>query len=311
MKINALFFSLIILSCFSLIILSCGSGNVVSDALHIDGEISADIETAVNYDIENSQPDIFDDGLVMADDSAVLADDAFVQADDSAVQIDDALEDIPEDLLKDAAEDVVQDFSPAFDVDINEDVFEITQGGFLWECDSAEQCNSGLCVEYMGKKVCTVECIEQCPFEWVCKKIVTATFCLSPQAFLCRPCEMSSVCVTPQGMESVCVKYDGNASFCGTFCDTDENCPEGYECKKSKVIEGGELKVCKKKEGLCECTDLYEGKNTSCEKGNEYGICKGYRECKDKTWSDCKGEEPVAEICDGKDTTAMRKLTKT
>jgi hypothetical protein len=109
-------------------------------------------------------------------------------------------------------------------------------------------------------------------------------------------------------MESVCVKYDGNASFCGTFCDTDENCPEGYECKKSKVIEGGELKVCKKKEGLCECTDLYEGKNTSCEKGNEYGICKGFRECKDKTWSDCKGEEPVAEICDGKDNNCNEKI---
>ena len=53
---------------------------------------------------------------------------------------------------------------------------------------------------------------------------------------------------------------------------------------------------------------MYEGKNTSCEKGNEYGICKGFRECKDKTWSDCKGEEPVAEICDGKDNNCSGKI---
>jgi hypothetical protein len=206
-------------------IVQADDGAVQDDgAVHDDGAIQDDGTAVVDDGIVQT-----DDAAVLADDAVVLADDAFVQADDSAVQIDDALEDIPEDLLKDAAEDVVQDFSPAFDVDINEDIFEITQGGFLWECTSSEQCNSGLCVEYMGKKVCTVECIEQCPFEWVCKKIVTATFCLSPQAYLCRPCEMSSVCVTPQGMESVCVKYDGNASFCGTFCDTNENCPEGYE----------------------------------------------------------------------------------
>jgi hypothetical protein len=253
-----------------------------------------------------------DDSVMQTDDTATAADDAVVQADDGIVQTDDGAVDDGmlitdhgvEDVAIDIAENVAEDFSPPSDIDAGTDItdiFEINEGGFLWECSTGSECKSGLCVEYMGKKVCTVECIEQCPFEWVCKEIVTATFCLSPLSYLCKPCEMSSDCVTPQGMESVCVKYDGNASFCGIFCDTDKNCPEGYECKKTKAVEGGEFKVCRNKEGLCECTELYEGTKSSCGIGNEYGVCEGNRECKDKKWTACSGEVPSKETCDGAD----------
>jgi hypothetical protein len=273
----------------SLFISSCGGGESKVGDLNLQDDAIAQI----------------DDGIVQADDLAVQAEDHIVQTDEGEIIVPDVeiLDEPvnPENAEEDAVEDVAEDFSPASDIDADAEMFEITEGGFLWECKTGEGCSSGFCVEYMGKKVCTEKCEVKCLFEWICKESGNISLCVSPFAYLCKPCEKNADCMTPQEMEGVCVSYEGNASFCGTFCDSDINCPDGYECKKAKILEGSELKVCRKKQGLCECTEVHEGRKSACELGNEYGVCAGYRECKDKSLTFCMGDIPSIEECDGID----------
>jgi len=182
------------------------------------------------------------------------------------------------------------------------------EGCFLDECTGNSDCQSGWCVEYLGQKVCSTLCQEECPEGWVCSQ-VAGTFpdvvyiCVSKYANLCRPCESGDDCKSVGGAEDVCVDYGEEGSFCGGKCVLDEDCPWGFSCKDSQSVDGIELKQCTADAKVCACTtsSIELGLWTPCETENEWGICSGKRVCAEEGLTDCDASIPAEETCNGLD----------
>ncbi len=181
-------------------------------------------------------------------------------------------------------------------------------GCFLDPCDENGDCLSGWCVEHMGDKVCSQTCVEECPAGWTCKQVdgggADVTYiCVSPHARLCRPCATQSDCGTSYGVEGVCVSYAEAGSFCGSACDQDDDCPDGFVCEASLTTSGATLSLCVSAAGECTCTatSIQLGLSTPCQAANEQGTCTGLRICGPTGLTDCSAAVPAAETCNGID----------
>jgi hypothetical protein len=182
-------------------------------------------------------------------------------------------------------------------------------GCFGEPCKSSSDCLSGLCMEHLGNKVCSVECVEDCPPGWDCALLGAGGpdsmwGCVSRLRMLCRPCLDSSDCTSGTGQEEACVNYGGSEGhFCGGACGADLPCPAGFACLTAEDSNGAESSQCVSLTGACPCSELSIslGEQSLCARENAVGVCLGERTCGGEGLSGCTAMEPAAEQCNGID----------
>jgi len=176
-------------------------------------------------------------------------------------------------------------------------------------CEEDADCPTNLCIEDDWELVCATPCDEECLPGWSCEAMAgqgpdTEYNCVPAFPMLCHPCTSSGECtIAAYGKEASCIVYGAEeGQFCGGNCETDSDCPEGYDCMESVTTEGQNALQCRlANEATCPCGPLAEGKVTECFVTNELGACPGTRICDDANLSSCDGDTPVPEICDGED----------
>lgn len=180
-------------------------------------------------------------------------------------------------------------------------------GCFLDACLDNKDCQSGLCVEHLGGKVCTQFCVEECPAGWACQQISLGGAdllfaCLSTLPVLCRPCVDDDDCLSAGGLVDLCLDYGDDGRFCGGKCAGEGGCPAGYQCQMATSVLGLETSQCVAEE-TCECTEtaLFDGYDTLCAVTNEHGSCGGVRFCASGGLTDCDAQVPAQEVCNGVD----------
>ena len=178
-------------------------------------------------------------------------------------------------------------------------------GGPLCPCLENGDCNSGFCVPHMGDRICTTQCLEDCPEGFSCKESEgfgadVVYLCWSDFPGLCLPCSQSADCPDPQHR---CVLYpDGVGSFCGGACQPDQpepDCPPGYTCQWVPTMDGAEAAQCVLTAGECPCSDTAtaDALGTHCYALNDHGVCSGWRVCGEDGLSACDAPEPAPEVC--------------
>ena len=193
--------------------------------------------------------------------------------------------------------------------DLQEEVLAV--GGFGWPCEDNGDCLSGYCVFYGPGKVCTTNCIDECPEAgWACLQDVSATpdivyVCLPVHQSLCMPCNSDGECSLGGILAAAaCVEQvPGGGAFCGIHCALNGDCPEDYECRDAISSFGNPTTQCVLPDGECECTEVAISWQawTACARTNDLGSCQGTRQCTDAGLSDCDAPEPAVEICNGLD----------
>ncbi len=180
-------------------------------------------------------------------------------------------------------------------------------GCFLDNCTDNNDCLDGLCMIHMGDRVCSQPCVAECPQGWRCLEVDTPGgdvmfACVSDFSHLCLPCVGNSDC-SNEDNQNVCVEYGDAGAFCGSTCEEDFDCPDGFECRDSDSVQGGSSRQCFNTADVCECsqTAITLGLSTGCSLSNEFGTCDGVRSCTETGMSDCNAQVPQAEICDGLD----------
>ncbi|MFH1532756.1 MAG: IPT/TIG domain-containing protein [Pseudomonadota bacterium] len=178
-------------------------------------------------------------------------------------------------------------------------------GGPLCPCQENGDCNVGFCVPHLGDRVCTTECVEDCPEGFSCKESEgfgsdLVYLCWSDFPGLCLPCSQSAECPDQQHR---CVLYpDGVGSFCGGACQPDQpepDCPPGWECQVVTTMEGAEVPQCVLPGGECPCSEpaIADALGTHCYAINEHGVCSGWRVCTEDGLSPCDATDPGPEVC--------------
>ena len=177
-----------------------------------------------------------------------------------------------------------------------------------YPCTNDAECSSDFCIQTADGKVCTSECIDECPFGWQCSLHKPALpdqifICAPPFMNLCKPCNNHDDCAT-NGVDlgDLCLDLGPAGSFCGGDCSGNQGCPGGYECVETTGLDGAPANQCAPS-GECQCAAWYvaEGAFTSCFAANEWGTCSGERSCEQDGLSPCSAPVPEAEVCDGQD----------
>ena len=111
--------------------------------------------------------------------------------------------------------------------------FGIPPGEAGYPCLTGDDCTSGFCIQTPAGKQCTMDCIEECPFDWVCVQhqpsLPDEIFICAPLRMnLCKPCQKNSDCLT-NGAETgdACLPYGVAGDFCGSSCMGPDDCPGG------------------------------------------------------------------------------------
>ena len=185
---------------------------------------------------------------------------------------------------------------------------EVEEGGFGWPCDENDQCDSGFCVETSEGTVCTMTCMDECPDDWLCEQNLAAMpdviyICVPGTTRLCMPCNNSDEC-NPEGMDlgAACVDFGPAGGFCGTACNSDDDCPENFSCLEPQLISGSG-RQCVIDDGDCQCSPLAVelGAWTECYVEDVDGKCGGTAGCEEVGMPACDATEPQPDWCDGKD----------
>ena len=171
-------------------------------------------------------------------------------------------------------------------------------------CKSADDCDSGYCIEGPGGKMCTKTCSACCPTGFACEAASSTDpqfICRAKLNALCRPCLADSECATASA-GALCIAYGDTGRFCGGSCDADKDCYSGHTCQQTKGTEGSG-KQCVKTVGECVCSALFvlDGAKTSCAVQNAAGTCKGLRKCVESGLSACDAATPATETCNNAD----------
>jgi hypothetical protein len=192
------------------------------------------------------------------------------------------------------------------------------EGGWGCPCKKNDECISGYCIDSELGKVCTKTCSSSCPKDWNCVQAKGTSdllyVCLPLYTNLCKPCKTHDECTAAGGGQALCVprrKQDGSfidGSFCGTACESDIDCRDGYACQDIEAIGGDGSKIqakqCVPKEGGdCNCTPEWVALkvSTDCSKQNEFGVCKAIRTCVADGLTLCNVIAASAEVCDSED----------
>jgi len=175
-------------------------------------------------------------------------------------------------------------------------------------CTQNSDCLSGFCVEGPDGKVCTMNCVDECPQGWSCAQVPGSCpdcqfVCISRWLDLCRPCMSNPEC--QQGgftSGNLCVNWGAEGLFCATGCTTSQDCPNGFSCLEVEV-KGGTSLLCMPTTDECVCTPHFQSvqAQTACFVENDLGKCLGERYCGEDGLTACDAATPEKEICDGKD----------
>ena len=182
---------------------------------------------------------------------------------------------------------------------------EVEPGDFDTPCESHVDCLWGWCIQiFEGNALCTVSCYDGCPEGWECRCDpfwCEEWFCVPFDVYVCMPCTSSDEC----GSLNACLDSDTVGQVCVDYCKEDSDCLAGYECVMGKTVEGQEGSFCLPEGGIaCKCS--LEASQVQVEGGctmeNDFGKCPGTRKClPDGTISECEGQMPAPEECDGVD----------
>ena len=176
-------------------------------------------------------------------------------------------------------------------------------------CAKGDDCLSGFCIDTGDGLQCTMACVDECPFGWSCEMHTPSRpdqvfLCVPTDVDLCRPCEKNPECWT-DGIDAgqACVAYGNDGWFCGTACQSDSDCGQGYVCGVAADVTGAELSQCVLQAGECICRQRFVDAQAStiCFEANEAGSCSGIRICTAAGLTVCDAAVPAAEICNGKD----------
>ncbi len=183
-----------------------------------------------------------------------------------------------------------------------EDLSEADREAGTVGCGGPEDCATGLCYTPPGGEPrCAETCDAGCPAGTSCRAWLAAApdivyLCLPDAVPFCRPCDDDAACRRyPGDTGSFCEEAGpGAGSFCTTWCDVPEDCPDDHEC--------GEEGLCRPPP-TCDCLAVpgNVGYATSCVRANDHGACAGVRSCTADGLTPCEGPVPEAELCDGAD----------
>ena len=227
--------------------------------------------------------------------------------DDNAGQVDLAGEDLHEVSVAPADHVETWDFSGADLPDGGQDL-GYEPGGFLSPCETGDDCVSGFCVQVGLEHICTVQCLEDCPSGWDCAQASSGAdmifVCIPTDRPLCSPCKTNGDCWL-DGIDAGerCISHGDSGAFCGSECNSDNDCPDEYLCQEVQDVSGATLPQCVMEAGECECPPLAQASQatTTCFVSNEIGICPGERTCQSNGLTDCDADEPMAETCNSHD----------
>lgn len=176
-------------------------------------------------------------------------------------------------------------------------------GGPGAPCAGDGECESGACVlARAGGKRCAASCDAQCPAGKRCvyAQAYQRNLCVDAHLTLCDPCTTSLACRHLGGDASACVTWGAAGNFCGSWCETDSDCPTSFSCTSGKDVGGLVVKQCRPTGGAaCACSQsaVASGASTTCGTGS----CLGKRTCLAAGLSTCSAPTGTAEVCDGKD----------
>jgi hypothetical protein len=156
----------------------------------------------------------------------------------------------------------------------------VEPGSYGCPCKSNDDCETDLCgpSPHAEGWVCTVECPYQCD----CSKRFPCEDAPSPFVKLCNPCTANVECDSPGNSGARCVSLGDEGAFCGTACQTDDDCPFGYPCKESQDVAGQTSKQCVVPDGgVCTCSEaaLLLELSTECFVATDGVTCEGKRTC--------------------------------
>jgi hypothetical protein len=177
-------------------------------------------------------------------------------------------------------------------------------------CTDSSDCNSALCIHTTAGMQCTLPCVDECPFGWVCKSWDTGGpdimfVCVEPFLTLCRPCGKNEDCRGNQqsfGGET-CVAHGAAGNFCSVPCKSGEECPAGYLCAEAPDLYGQTSLRCLLEAGECPCNQWFAdtGAVTPCFVENAFGKCEGERICAASELTACSASTPANETCNAMD----------
>ncbi len=179
------------------------------------------------------------------------------------------------------------------------------EGGFGCPCQTDSDCLSNWCVDSYEGKVCTLNCVEECPNGWGCEQVQTAPdpvfVCLPFHASLCLPCNDDKECgANLEHGKGFCLDFGAEGHYCGGHCEPGvTSCPQGYVCQETGIGSGALKFQCLPAAGMCMCSAkaIEQGLKTSCYVENGDGQCFGTRWCKEDGLSDCDAQIPKKEEC--------------
>ncbi len=170
-------------------------------------------------------------------------------------------------------------------------------------CKTANDCDSGACIDGPTGKICTSACSACCPTGFKCAPFTGSggdaiQVCLPKWNALCRPCLTDAGCGA-LGKDSLCVAYaGGTGSFCGGPCGDDSDCPGDFSCQGAQG-EKGAGQQCVRTTGACSCSPqaIAAGAQTVCKHSNSAGTCSAARKCTLAGLEACSAPTPATETC--------------
>ncbi len=197
-------------------------------------------------------------------------------------------------------------------------------------CSRNQDCDSGFCIDTSTGRECARSCDDNtaCDKDYKCTEVTNQQgkqvhICVYQYPEICMPCKTDQDCTglfVPDG--AMCVAwlpevdasgtltgkflpgYGNEGAFCGTPCQADSDCPDGYTCRLAQSTSGKMARQCVLKTGTCGCTVKAAAKQAegACYNRNEIGTCDGTQQCnKDGTMSKCTAKVPKAEVCNDQD----------
>ena len=196
-------------------------------------------------------------------------------------------------------------------------------GGPMCDCDVNGDCDNAQCIDTPKGRQCAEPCIDSCSDEvnFKCTTVDSTggdvtTICVPKYGRMCDPCLESKACKSLGLSDSLCVAHGAGGSFCGTACEIDAECSEGFLCKEVQSVEKVKGKQCVPKPaadssaefGDCTCSTAAVKKKlqTTCfiesvGQDGKISLCEGKRTCLVAGLTGCTAPKPEAEVCDGID----------
>lgn len=287
----------------------CPDAQVIDEGLVRDVQAREEVTTAIDSEITEISENDLDAQAIDEDVLPDIAKDDYATPDDYVNQDEGAV---------------------GRDVDVNQDPGTGCPGNAGCFCMKNADCNSGFCIENATGHECADFCTgdKGCGDGYTCTGVSDSTgdtvhICVYRFPNLCRQCQANADCAAVYTNDgSLCVAwipemdaqgngtgnyvpgYGNEGAFCGTPCQMDVDCKDGYICRPAESTDGQMAKQCVLKTGSCGCTDKASLLNSlgSCYVRNEFGTCKGTHQCRTSgVMTRCTAKSPKAEICNHQD----------